>query len=186
MYEPDERDELLDLAVVPQSAPDSPNPVVVATERQLFLAYRVKHDRRGQGTFDVERLVSQMTTLLDNEQQSAFPPDDEPVEREPAALLEFREPVAHAWSRDPDSVHRHPLAARGLYAGAAFEVRHSAWLRALPYALGRHFIVAFQGSVFECIAAGVRMTSFESLEQVFPEVQRRLRQESAGGRPAAP
>lgn len=58
-----------------------------------------------------------------------------------------------------DAVNRHPLHARGVDIYGAFEVHDSSWIRELRQISGRqiegrHFILTFHDTAFECIARG--------------------------------
>jgi hypothetical protein len=58
-----------------------------------------------------------------------------------------------------DAVNRHPLHVRGVDIYGAFEVHDSSWIRELEQIAGRriegrHFILAFHDTTFECIAHG--------------------------------
>jgi hypothetical protein len=56
-----------------------------------------------------------------------------------------------------DAVNRHPLHSRGVDIYGAFEVHDSSWIRELRQISGsriegRHFILTFHDTTFECIA----------------------------------
>jgi hypothetical protein len=58
-----------------------------------------------------------------------------------------------------DAVNRHPLHPRGVDIYGAFEVHDSSWIRELRqisarHIEGRHFILTFHDTTFECIARG--------------------------------
>lgn len=175
MYTPEE-DALVDLPMLPQSALELPDPLVLAMQDRLFVAYAVRVERPVVPPLDVEQLVTALTRSVEAETLDDVADHEVRRSREPAVLVEFRGAVVHAFHLDPYAVERHPLAGCGLLAHAAFEVRRSSWMASLPGAEGRHFIVTFQGAVFECIATGVRMTLLDGMEQVLPEVHRRLQQ----------
>lgn len=177
MYTPEE-DALVELPMLPQSALESPDPLVLAMQGRLFVAYVVRVERPVVPPLDVEQLVTALTSGVGTEAGDDVTEPEVRRVSEPAALVEFRGPVVHAFQLDPYAVERHPLAGCGLLAHAAFEVRGSSWLASLPAAEGRHFVVTFQGAVFECIATGVRMTLLDGMEHVLPEVHRRLQQRS--------
>lgn len=64
-------------------------------------------------------------------------------------------PVCRAHAFGP--ADGHPLAKRGLKAHGAFEVRDSSWARSSGG--GKHFVFAFGGLLFECLAddAGIEL-----------------------------
>jgi hypothetical protein len=86
------------------------------------------------------------------------------------ALVTFDTPTAHYFGPPHgDYVDSHSLRSRGLDACGAFEVQHSSWIRGLERLAnlkirGRHFVITFHDSMFECIA--VRFTT--SMHQRHP------------------
>ena len=90
----------------------------------------------------------------------------------PVIVLAF--PWYHAMMFGPPgerALHGHPLSARGLLPGGAFEVVDSSWIRALArvnavhphhdparFARLRHVIVTFADSTFECVAPDHELT----------------------------
>ncbi len=90
--------------------------------------------------------------------------------------IEFILPRAHMLGAPNDeALAGHPLAARGLQAYSAHEVRDSSWIRALEtlnrvhrlhsaslFAHLRHFIFTFQDETFECVARDLQVHLRES------------------------
>ena len=74
------------------------------------------------------------------------------------------------------SLHKHPLAERGLKAHGAFEVRDSSWARSLADAGAKpkHFIFTFRDSVFECVAAGLGVELIREDDDTVKLMARRL------------
>jgi len=146
MYSVDERDHVVELQGVPQLDPGAPEPIVVADERRLLLAYR----------------VAELGT-----------PDFGSPEK--WAVVEFRRCCAHFLGPpNDDALSGHPLYERGLTAYGVFEVRDSSWIRLMErrngvhylhdpsrYARLTHFIFTFHDSTFECVA--------ESMESVIKD-----------------
>jgi len=149
MYTVDDKDEVVELADVPQSSIGAPLPIVVSDEFTLLLAYIVERvDPDWDGTY--VRVVN----------------SDTPGET--VAVVRFQRCYASMFGPPNDeSFHGHPLASRGLGPYMAAEVMHSSWLRRLermnsvhehhePERFQRyhHFVFAFHDSTFECIADG--------------------------------
>ncbi len=149
MYEVDEQDKVVELDDVPQSSIGAPLPLVVSDEHRLFLLYLVEEtNQKWVGT--TARSVSADSR------------------NEMVAVVRFRRPYAHMFGPPNDEAFTgHPLSRRGLHPYGAFKVLHSSWIRHLermnsahPYhdpkkfLEGReHFIFAFHGSTFECVAS---------------------------------
>jgi hypothetical protein len=148
MYEVDSNDRVVELKNVPQPSVGAPNPVVLASEYEVLLAYYLQHTPEGWDG-KTPRSVG-----LDSK--------DEPV-----ALIKLRQCYAHIFGPPNDEAfHGHPLYKRGLRPYAVFEVENSSWLRSLekmnsvhPYHNRegflrdkKHFVFAFHDSTFECIA----------------------------------
>ena len=82
------------------------------------------------------------------------------AENDAVVLVTFSGPEAHYFGPPHvDAVDRHPLHSRGLDIYGAFEVHDSSWIRELRQIAGRridgrHFILTFHDSTFECIAGG--------------------------------
>ena len=75
------------------------------------------------------------------------------------------------------TLHKHPLAERGLKAHGAFEVRDSSWARALESrgaARGKHFIFTFRDSVFECVARDLGVELIREDDDTVKLMARRL------------
>ena len=170
MYRVDEHDELLELEGVPPSSAGAPMPVVLADERRVVLAYLVQE----------RELWQEGPAVSDTSSDST---------EEPAALVEFILPRAHLFGSPNDEALRgHPLHERGLRAYAAYEVRHSSWVRGLEqmnrvhsahaparFALLRHYLFTFHDSTFECVAEGLQVSRHEwPRQRLLAEMQRRL------------
>lgn len=149
MYSVDERDRVVELRDAPQSSVGAPCPLVLASERALFLAYYLE-DRRPDWDGTTVRIVG--VDSID----------------EPAAVVRFHGVAAHMFGPPNDEAFEgHPLASRGLRPYRAFEVIDSSWVRRLAavnsvhpqhspsgFLSRRHFVWAFHDSTFECIARG--------------------------------
>lgn len=146
-YTVDERDMVQPLPEVPQSSIGAPTPIILASERALFVAfYLEQRDPDWDGT--TCKIVTPDS-------------DDEPV-----AVVRFRGVTAQFFGPPNDEAFRgHPLAERGLKPYGAFEVLSSSWIRALermnsvhPYhrpdsfSSCRHFVLTFHDTIFECVA----------------------------------
>ena len=154
MYTVDELDVVVPLRDVPQSDVGAPLPTIVADDYRLVLEYLVSEpDPNWDGTF--VNVVTDGTV----------------------ALIRFHRPYAHMMGApNEEAIAGHPLADRGLEAFAAFEVKHSSWIRQLekmnsvhPYhdrdrflESKRHFVFVFHDSTFECIAHGFEISILNS------------------------
>jgi hypothetical protein len=123
MYSIDEKDSVVAVPDLPKPTAGAGEPSLFASEYALRLAYYV------------------------------YAQDDA------VALVTFDVPTAHYFGPPHvDYVHSHPLHSRGLDIYGAFEVHHSSWIRSLErlanldFGGGRHFIITFHDSMFECIA----------------------------------
>jgi hypothetical protein len=119
----------------------------------------------GEGRLSVVYYVQEAPTDWDGTSVRVVGPD---TPGEPAAIVRFVRPHASMFGPPNDEAFSgHPLARRGLHPYAAFEVHDSSWIRGLErmnrvhschrperFAAYRHFILAFHGSTFECIAEG--------------------------------
>jgi hypothetical protein len=136
MYSVDEKDAVVAVGEIPRPDAGAPRPVILAAENILALAYYAV------GPGDAVAMIT-----FDAYAHSFGPPDEEGLEA-------------------------HPLYSRGLDYHQAFEVRDSSWIRSLErmnrvqiwhdaaqFAPYRHFIITFQDSTFECIAASYRVSS---------------------------
>jgi hypothetical protein len=73
------------------------------------------------------------------------------------------------------SLHKHPLAERGLKPYGAFEVRDSSWARSLGGpGRGKHFIFTFRDSVFECVAGDLGVELIREDDDTVKLMARRL------------
>ena len=101
------------------------------------------------------------------------------------AVLEFPrcECTIFGYPND-EALPGHPLYPKGLHAYGIFEVLNSSWIRRLDEqnrvafpnsheSSGRHFILVFHESVFECIAHDMK---FEVSTELFPVIFDRLAQ----------
>ncbi|MGH7519417.1 MAG: hypothetical protein ACREOC_18445 [Gemmatimonadales bacterium] len=169
------RDQVLDLAELPQASVGAPQPFVCASEGRLLLVY------------DLERLPSggPVAHMVD--------PGSQPT---PAALIDFHGVRAITWGLPNDeALSGHPLARHGLRWYAAQEVRHSSWISELEHRNRvhprhntaafqrlRHFIFTFHDSTLECLAEEFSASIFPSgRTEALAECQRR----AESGEPAA-
>jgi hypothetical protein len=113
MYEVDDKDEVFELETAPQSSVGAPNPLVLAGEHDVFLAYYTQDDSHGwDGTS--ARIVGIDT------------------EGEPVAVVRFRCCSAQMFGPPNDEAFGgHPLADRGLSPYGVFEIKDSSWVRKL-------------------------------------------------------
>jgi hypothetical protein len=150
MYEVDDKDEVIELENAPQSSVGAPNPMVVAGEHDVLLAYCVQDDSDDWDGTSV-RIVGIDT------------------EHERIAVVRFKRCSAHMLGPPNDEAFGgHPLADRGLRPYGAFEIRESSWVRKLermntvhPYhdkhrfmRDKKHFVFSFHDTTFECVAEG--------------------------------
>lgn len=150
MYEVDNKDQVIELHEVPRSSVGAPNPIVLAGEHDVFLAYYLQNTPEGWDGTTV-RIVGADS------------------EGEPVAVVKFKRCTAHMFGPPNDEAFSgHPLADRGLNPYGVFEVKNSSWIRKLermnavhPYhdkqrymENKKHFIFAFHDTTFECVAEG--------------------------------
>lgn len=129
-----DQDQVVLLDDVPSPAAEAPEPFVVANERRVVIAYRI-----AQAAFD---------------RFGPFDADDDPhcaVEFSAAAFHQFGPP-------GDDGLYAHPLAANGLRGYSAHEIINSSLVEDSwgPDAVDegrRHFVITFQDSTYECVAA---------------------------------
>jgi hypothetical protein len=96
MYEIDDKDEVIELDTAPQSSVGAPNPIILAGEHDLFLAYCTEDEADGWNGTSV-RIVGTET------------------EGEAVAAVSFKRCSAHMLGPPNDEAfHGHPLADRGL------------------------------------------------------------------------
>jgi hypothetical protein len=170
MYEVDGRDEVQELADVPQSSVGAPIPFVISDEHRVVLAYYLE-DTEAEWDGRTVRVVGPTGAS------------------ERVAIVRFERCYAHMFGPPNDEAfHGHPLASRGLHAYAAFEVRHSSWIRRLErmnsvhpnhrpdkFCDRHHFIFAFHDTTFECVADGFDMRVGDgSIETAVPEMLKLL------------
>lgn len=128
------QDRIVLLDSVPNPAAGSTEPFIVADERQVAVIYRIANS-------DFER----------------YGPFDE--ENEPFCLLQFSWAAFHRLGPPNDEgLGAHPLASRGLKWYSVHEVMDSSlvaehWPRVPAHYPRRHFVLTFQDSTFECVAA---------------------------------
>ena len=160
MYPVDERDQVVEIHGLPQSDVGAPDPIVVADERRLLLAYLLAEP--GQ-------------------------PDFGRPER--WAVVEVEGCRAHFFGPPNDeALHGHPLYDRGLTPYGVFEVRDSSWIRLMEtrnrvhdrhdpsgYARLVHFIFTFHDSVFECVGESLVSTVEDWDKDFVTDLARRLR-----------
>jgi hypothetical protein len=123
---------------VPQPAADAAEPFIVASDRRVILAYPI-----AESAF---------------ERYGPFDPDDDPF----CAVL-FPDTVFHRLGPPGDSMlDIHPLAPEGLRSYSVHEVTNSSLAAEIAGVSGtngtngiaqRHFIITFDQSTFECVAA---------------------------------
>ncbi len=146
MYEIDDRDRVRRLPDVLRPDVGAPLPVVLATEGDLHLVYRVNDpDPNWSGT-----TVREVSPTSFGERLAVI--------RFPGATTYFGPP-------NDEAFQGHPLYARGLRPYGAWEVENSSWIRLLErmnsvhpshrpehYEAHRHFIFSFHDTTFECVA----------------------------------
>ncbi|MDR6412569.1 hypothetical protein [Paraburkholderia terricola] len=131
---PQQEDHVVLLDSVPHPAADAAEPFIVASDRRVILAYPIAES-------DFERF-------------GPFDPDDDPF----CAVL-FPDTAFHRLGPPGDSdLGIHPLASQGLAGYSVHEVIASslaAEIAAVASAelAGRHFVLTFQASTFECVAS---------------------------------
>jgi hypothetical protein len=143
MYTAHQRDQVHELTDVPSPAAGAPNPLVLADERTLVVAYisatpiNGPTDRAGQ-----------------------------PSAQDSAGLVVFKQCYAtHFGLPNDEAFASHPLVDRGLRPYGAFEVENSSWVSGLEmrnrghprhdpevFLRLRHWVWTFQDSVLECAA----------------------------------
>jgi hypothetical protein len=146
MYDVDNRDEVLELAGVPQSSIGAPTPFMVSDEHRVVLGYYLE-ETDGQWDGQTVRVVWPTSTS------------------ETLAIVRFTRCYAHMFGPPNDEAFSgHPLASRGLHPHGAYEVQHSSWIRRLErmnsvhqhhrpeaFLKLRHLIFAFHDTTFECV-----------------------------------
>jgi hypothetical protein len=170
MYDVDGRDEVQELAGVPQSSIGAPIPFLISDEGRVILAYYLE---------DTEPEWDGRTIRVVGPAQAS----------EPFAIVRFARCYAHMFGPPNDEAFAgHPLASRGVHPYAAFEVRHSSWIRRLErmnavhphhraekFSDFRHFIFAFHDTTFECASEGFEVTiGHGSIKTAIPEMLKLL------------
>jgi len=145
MYQVDEKDRVVTLEGVPQSSVGAPNPLIIANEQHVVLAYYLSST---DPSWDGKTI-----RIVDQERS------DEPI-----ALVRL-ECFAHMFGPPNDeALDGHPLASRGLHPYGAFRIEGSSWIRGLEkmnrvhghhkperFEQLQHLVFAFHDSTFECI-----------------------------------
>lgn len=132
------RDMVVPLNYVPRSAIDAAEPFVVANERRVAVAYRIEE--------------------AEFERFGPFAEDDDPF-----CVVLFSEAAFHQFGLpNDDDLDAHPLAQRGLRRYFAHEIEHSSlvsdsWGQTASAEGWRHFLLTFQDSTYECVAADCTM-----------------------------
>ena len=143
MYEVDENDRVVALEGIPPSSAGGPEPVIIADERRVILAYRVQSAEIWDGK----------TVRIEDTEG-----------KEPIALVRL-ESRAHMFGPPNDEAFSgHPLATRGLHPYGAFRIEGSSWIRKLErmnrvhraheparFLTLQHLVFAFHDSTFECV-----------------------------------
>jgi hypothetical protein len=140
-------DTVAPLGDVPQPSVESPCPIVLADDGQLFVLYVLKS--KPEGWYDSWVKMTSSDS-----------------EGEPFAIIVFHRPLAYYLGiPDDEALHGHPLYRRGLRPHGAFEIENSSWQGALLKMRGlqaahrienyhryRHFVLAFRDTTLECLA----------------------------------
>jgi hypothetical protein len=132
MYVVDGSDKVVGLPDLPQSSVGAPNPVVLAGEHHLTVAYLVQHS---DGDVAVVRFTRPCASMFG-------PPNDEAFSGHPLARRGL-EPYGAFEIVDSSWI-------RGLERMNSVHPRH----RPERFSEYRHFILSFHDRTFECIAAG--------------------------------
>jgi hypothetical protein len=146
MYEVDKKDRVVSLADVPQSCIGAPEPVVLADEHRVVLAY-YGENRSPDWDGTTVRIVGPLTS------------------GEPVAIVLFKDCAAHMFGPPNDEAFTgHPLASRGLEPYGVFRIEDSSWIRRLERMNSvhehhrperfwelQHLIFSFHDSTFECV-----------------------------------
>ncbi len=168
MYAVDKRDRVHELADVPFPSAGAPEPLVLATEDTLVVAYHPMALSSAQASgADLESAAPARTIIV--------------VFHECYAI--------HFGLPNDEAFASHPLADRGLRPCGAFEVEQSSWLRDLdmrnrahprhdPEQFRRlhHWVWTFRDSVLECAARSCEtMDALGRPEEAIPRMQALLR-----------
>ena len=128
-----QQDTVVLLDSVPSPATDASEPFVVANERRVVVAYRIAE--------------------ADFERFGPFDDSDDPF-----CVVVFSEADFHQFGPpNAEDLHAHPLASRGLRGYCAHEIVNSSLVADswghVSSSDRRHFVLTFQSSTFECVAA---------------------------------
>lgn len=97
--------------------------------------------------------------------------------RELTVVATFPECASHLFgASDPGSLHRHPLAERGLRQHGAFEIQPSSWAASFDDKQKRrkHFVFTFRDSLFEVVAADIGVELIREDEDTVKLMSKRL------------
>jgi hypothetical protein len=143
MYEIDERDRVVTIEGVPQSSAGAPEPLLIANEGRVILAYRVQSAEIWQG-----------------ENVRTYGTDG----KEPIAIVRLQSSAHMFGPPNDEAFSGHPLAGRGLHPYGVFRIESSSWIRKLEkmnrvhrshdperFHTLQHFVFAFHDSTFECV-----------------------------------
>jgi hypothetical protein len=128
------RDAAVPLNSVPRPAANASEPFVVANERRVAVAYRID--------------------AVEFERFGPFGEGDDPF-----CVVLFSEAAFHQFGPpNDDDLDAHPLARCGLRRYSAHEIENSSlvsdsWGKAASTDGRRHFVLTFQYSTYECVAA---------------------------------
>src|SRR5215472_2586698 len=145
MYEVDENDRVVTLEDIPKSCAGSPEPLILANEQRVVLAYYYIEETDPPWDGKTWRIESQDGS-------------------EPIAIARL-DCLAHmSGPPNDEAFDGHPLASRGLHAYGSFRIEGSSWIRKLErmnrvHPLHRpedferfhHLVFAFHDSTFECV-----------------------------------
>ncbi len=91
------------------------------------------------------------------------------------AIVSFHRAFGHRFGPpDRAGLAAHPLAARGLKADGAFEVKDSSWTRDAHGGRGKHYAFTFRDGLFECAAEGFGSETIDEEDDVVRLMSRRL------------
>ena len=172
MYEVDERDRVVPLEGVPRSTTGSPEPLLIADDSRLVLAY----------------YCLRSTPILEVSPKMA----DQGPRGEHIAIVRFNRKTHMFGPPNDEALEGHPLACRGLQSYGAFRVDESSWIRQLekmncvhsrhnPEILSRlqHLVFTFHDSTFECVCNGFDVrTTVGLIDQIVPTLFQLLRDKS--------
>jgi hypothetical protein len=168
MYEVDEKDRVVVLDGIPQSSPGAPEPMIIADERRVVLAYYVHSAELWDGK------TVQMR---------------DPEGKETIALVRLKSHAHMFGPPNDEAFSGHPLASRGLRPYGTFRIEGSSWIRKLEkmnrvhssheprvFQALQHVVFAFHDSTFECICEryDVRTESGTVVLDVLPAMLRLL------------